>query len=202
MLSAVNTQRVDGRYLVSSMTAREAIKDDRCGKSFRANAIQGSAMLRDAILRAKGLLPHQEKPEPFVVERPKVIVVPKFRHRKCKRGRPKGSRNKKPSPRDIRRVRNSATIGQIQAIVAQHFDITISNLTGASKKWKYAHPRQIAMYAARKTTAASFPDIAKQFGKRDHTTVLHAFREVETRLEEGDVKTIRAMHLIRREIGA
>ena len=53
MLSAVNTQRVDGRYVRSKMVAQPAIADAE-GAFFRANAIRGSAMLRDAILRAAG----------------------------------------------------------------------------------------------------------------------------------------------------
>jgi chromosomal replication initiator protein len=40
------------------------------------------------------------------------------------------------------------------------------------------HPRQIAMYLCRELTDASYPEIGRQFGGKDHTTIIHACRQV------------------------
>ena len=42
-----------------------------------------------------------------------------------------------------------------------------------------ARPRQVAMYLAKMLTAFSYPEIGRQFGGRDHTTVMHAVRTIE-----------------------
>ena len=42
-----------------------------------------------------------------------------------------------------------------------------------------ARPRQIAMYLCKTLTTRSYPDIGRRFGNRDHTTVLHAVRQIE-----------------------
>jgi chromosomal replication initiator protein len=44
-----------------------------------------------------------------------------------------------------------------------------------------SHPRQVAMYLARKLTRMSTPDIGRRFGGRDHSTVVHAIHAVEKR---------------------
>jgi chromosomal replication initiator protein len=46
---------------------------------------------------------------------------------------------------------------------------------------RLSHPRQVAMYLARKLTRMSTPDIGRRFGGRDHSTVLHALKAVEKR---------------------
>ena len=45
-------------------------------------------------------------------------------------------------------------------------------------------PRQIGMYLAKSLTARSLPEIGRRFGGRDHTTVLHAIRKIESLLAE------------------
>ena len=42
-----------------------------------------------------------------------------------------------------------------------------------------ARPRQVAMYLAKQLTARSLPEIGKQFGGRDHTTVMHAVKRID-----------------------
>ena len=42
-----------------------------------------------------------------------------------------------------------------------------------------ARPRQVAMYLAKTLTSLSYPEIGRQFGGRDHTTVMHAVRSIE-----------------------
>ena len=48
-----------------------------------------------------------------------------------------------------------------------------------------ARPRQVAMYLAKNLTSLSYPDIGRQFGGRDHTTVIHAVKRIES-LQDSD----------------
>ncbi|MHB9023959.1 MAG: chromosomal replication initiator protein DnaA [Armatimonadota bacterium] len=65
-------------------------------------------------------------------------------------------------------------IGDIQQLVIQHFGISLGDLTGARRTQDLVLPRQIAMYLCRQLLSASFPEIARKFGGRDHTTVIYA----------------------------
>jgi chromosomal replication initiator protein len=46
-----------------------------------------------------------------------------------------------------------------------------------------ARPRQVAMYLAKMLTSLSYPEIGRQFGGRDHTTVMHAVRAIEQHMD-------------------
>lgn len=147
-----------------------------------ADARRGSKMLRDAILKAKGIVP--QAPAFDEVARARV----------SRRGFAKAG---------FRKVRLShPKIAQIQALIAIHAGLTLEEMVGRRKHNRIAHPRQIAMYLARRTTGASFPDIAFQFGGKDHTTVLHACQITAKRIAEGHEETILALHAVHRVIGA
>jgi chromosomal replication initiator protein len=75
------------------------------------------------------------------------------------------------------------TIPTIQAIVAEHFDISVEQLTSASRTNRVAWPRQVAIHLARDLTQASLPTIGKAFGGRNHATVHHACKRVSDRLK-------------------
>ncbi len=74
------------------------------------------------------------------------------------------------------------SIEDIQRRVAEEFDIRVSDLNGRRRTANIAHPRQVAMYLARKHTEISLQDIGDAFGGRDHGTVIHATRMVEQKL--------------------
>ncbi len=76
------------------------------------------------------------------------------------------------------------TIEEIQRRVAEEFDIRLTDINGRRRTANIAHPRQIAMYLARKHTESSLQDIGAAFGGRDHGTVIHAARSVEQKLEK------------------
>ncbi len=76
------------------------------------------------------------------------------------------------------------TIADIQRRVAEEFDIRLADINGRRRTANIAHPRQVAMYLARKHTECSLQDIGAAFGGRDHGTVIHAARTIEQKLEE------------------
>ncbi|MDP8175733.1 chromosomal replication initiator protein DnaA [Phocoenobacter skyensis] len=70
------------------------------------------------------------------------------------------------------------TIENIQKIVAERYNIKISDLKSKSRKQMFARPRQIAMALAKELTNHSLPEIGREFGGKDHTTVMHAIKRV------------------------
>ena len=71
------------------------------------------------------------------------------------------------------------TIDHIQQVVAHHFGLKVEDLKSKKRTKSIAFPRQIAMYLSRKLTDASLPKIGLEFGKRDHTTVIHAYEKIK-----------------------
>ncbi|WOK37250.1 chromosomal replication initiator protein DnaA [Sphingomonas sp. C3-2] len=71
------------------------------------------------------------------------------------------------------------TIDDIQRRVCTHFDVRHNDLLSARRSRAIARPRQIAMYLAKRLTPRSLPEIGRKFGGRDHTTVIHAVRQIE-----------------------
>jgi chromosomal replication initiator protein len=70
-------------------------------------------------------------------------------------------------------------IGDIIETIAEHFGVRIQDLIGRRRTRSISHPRQVAMYLARKLTPLSLEEIGAHFGGRDHSTVLHAERTIE-----------------------
>jgi chromosomal replication initiator protein len=80
------------------------------------------------------------------------------------------------------RQRRSISIGQIQAAVASHYNLAVSDLTSTSRMARIAWPRQIAIYLSRELTTTPLQTIGEAFGGRNHATVLHACKRVSDRL--------------------
>lgn len=89
----------------------------------------------------------------------------------------------KPSMREISRA------------TAAQFKITVSELHTSRRLRKFVWPRQIAMALCRELSGRSLPDIGQFFGGRDHTTVMHACREVDREMQTDNV-SFRAMMAI------
>lgn len=70
------------------------------------------------------------------------------------------------------------TIEKIQDVVAKHFNVRRFDLVSNRRTRNITHPRQVAMYFATLITPHSSPMIGRNFGKRDHTTVLHAVKKI------------------------
>ena len=60
----------------------------------------------------------------------------------------------------------------------------MQDLKGSKRSNDVAQPRQIAMYLCRKIAQMSFPQIGKEFGKRDHATVMHGYNKIEKEIKE------------------
>ena len=71
------------------------------------------------------------------------------------------------------------TIDNIQKVVADYYQMKLSDLLSKRRTRSVARPRQIAMALAKELTSHSLPEIGEAFGGRDHTTVLHACRKVK-----------------------
>jgi chromosomal replication initiator protein len=71
------------------------------------------------------------------------------------------------------------TIDDIQKAVAGYYNIKVPDLKSQRKLKAIAVPRQVAMYLCRTLTEASYPEIGKGFGNKDHSTVIYAFKKVE-----------------------
>ncbi len=70
------------------------------------------------------------------------------------------------------------SIAAIQAATCAHFRLTHDELLSRSRAERVVWPRQAAMYLAKELTEHSLPSIAREFGGRDHTTVMHACKRV------------------------
>ncbi|WP_439573045.1 chromosomal replication initiator protein DnaA [Phreatobacter sp.] len=85
------------------------------------------------------------------------------------------------SIRDLVRVAEPKRIKieDIQKVVAQHYNVSRSDILSARRTASVVRPRQVAMYLSKTLTLRSLPEIGRRFGGRDHTTVLHAVRKIE-----------------------
>ncbi len=85
----------------------------------------------------------------------------------------------------------SVSIEEIQKGTAGFFNISVEMLTGATRKQEIATARHICMYLCRRLTEAPLKAIGTEFGNRDHTTVIHACRNIASRLStDADFQTL------------
>ena len=78
----------------------------------------------------------------------------------------------------------AVTITRIQEAVSDRFGLSIVELCSQRRSQAVAYPRQVAMYLSRELTDASLPKIGKEFGGRDHTTVIHATSKITRLISE------------------
>ena len=78
---------------------------------------------------------------------------------------------------------------QIIKAVSSFFEISPSDLTGKSRNKEFIEPRQIAMYLLRDMLDMSYPYIANKIGKRDHTTVIYAYKKLNKDLDQNNSLT-------------
>jgi chromosomal replication initiator protein len=77
---------------------------------------------------------------------------------------------------------NSVSIARIQKAVADHYKLTVDNLRARSNVRHFLVPRQVAMYLCKRLTKKSYPEIARDFGGKHHTTVIHSVEKISNSL--------------------
>jgi chromosomal replication initiator protein len=76
------------------------------------------------------------------------------------------------------------SIERIQTAVSDRFGLSLEELCGDRRSQNIVYPRQVAMYLSRELTDASLPKIGREFGGRDHTTVIHATSKIARMIRE------------------
>ncbi len=89
------------------------------------------------------------------------------------------------------------TIDDIQKKVASHYNIKASEMSSTRRVRTIVRPRQIAMYLSKILTPKSLADIGAKFGKKDHTTVMHAVKKVEQLMSQ-DIDVREEVNLLTR----
>jgi chromosomal replication initiator protein len=90
---------------------------------------------------------------------------------------------------------------EIMKKICHYYNVRMSDLLSPRRSRNIARPRQMAMYLSKNMTSRSYPEIGKQFGNRDHTTVMHAVRKIEE-LKSQDSQISDDAELLRRMLEA
>lgn len=78
---------------------------------------------------------------------------------------------------------------QIIERCAKHFQIAVEDITGPKRDKDIVVPRQVAMYMLRSELHLSFPKIARELGRKDHTTAIHSVEKIEKEVSyDADIK--------------
>lgn len=88
-------------------------------------------------------------------------------------------------------------IDDILRIIGKHYNVPKADLLSPRRARSIVRPRQIGMYLAKTLTTRSLPEIGRRFGGRDHSTVLHAVRKIESLMQQDD-KLAREIQLLAR----
>jgi chromosomal replication initiator protein len=76
-----------------------------------------------------------------------------------------------------------ASPSTVMVAVAEHYQVSVENLKGTSRRREISQARQMGMYLMRQHTNLSLPKIGDEFGGKDHTTVLYSCTKVEKQLK-------------------
>ena len=99
----------------------------------------------------------------------------------------------------LRANQRRVTIDEIQRRVSDHYRIRQAEMSSARRAREVARPRQVAMYLAKQLTPRSLPEIGRRFGGRDHTTVIHAVKQIE-KLRQLDAELDADVRLLIRQL--
>jgi chromosomal replication initiator protein len=99
----------------------------------------------------------------------------------------------------LRATQRRITIDEIQRRVSDHYRIKQAEMSSARRAREVARPRQVAMYLAKQLTPRSLPEIGRRFGGRDHTTVIHAVKQIE-KLRQTDAELDADVRLLIRQL--
>ncbi len=77
----------------------------------------------------------------------------------------------------------SISMDTVQRVVAEHYNISLSDIKGKKRNSKVTFPRQIAIYIGRTLLDYSYPELGEEFGGRDHTTMMHSYEKISDQLK-------------------
>ncbi len=83
----------------------------------------------------------------------------------------------------VKNISKEITVGFIQELVADHFEVSVDKLQGKTRKRQVVIARQLSMYLAKKMTNQSLKAIGENFGGRDHSTVIYSCKAVQDLLD-------------------
>jgi chromosomal replication initiator protein len=113
-------------------------------------------------------------------------------------GRPANAALVRETLRDLPDADRPVSVATIKAVVSEAFAIPVAELESAKRSQVVVAPRQLAMYLCRELTDATLPAIGREFGGRDHTTVLYAVQKISRRLHHDRREYDQVDDLIRR----
>ena len=87
---------------------------------------------------------------------------------------------------DIKGETKVISSAYIQDVVAKYYNISVNDLKGQKRSNDVTFPRQIAMYLCRNVAQMSMPQIGRDFGNRDHSTVMHACDKIEKEIKTNE----------------
>jgi chromosomal replication initiator protein len=97
-------------------------------------------------------------------------------------GRPASAALVRETLRDLPDSDTPVSVATIKQVVSEAFGIPVPELESPKRSQAIVAPRQLAMYLCRELTDATLPAIGREFGGRDHTTVLYAVQKITRRL--------------------
>jgi chromosomal replication initiator protein len=83
----------------------------------------------------------------------------------------------------LKGAERDVTVESIQKTICDYYHVKVGDLKANRRTKNIVLPRQVAMYLCRKHTAISFPSIGDKFGGRDHSTVIHAAKNIEHKIK-------------------
>lgn len=149
-----------------------SLHHDRLTPSQRGAVAHRMRFLADIAAKAKEC----NKPKPAPTPEPEPVVV------ECVAPAPA------PIPQMI--PRRHPSIEHVMAVAARRFGILVPDLQSSQRQKQLSYARHVAMFVAHEITFKSYPEIARRFGGRDHTTCIHAVRKIFGLIVAGDAATI------------
>ena len=96
-------------------------------------------------------------------------------------------------------AQKEVTPDMIIKIVAEHFNISVSDITSKKKSQDIVYPRQLIMYLCRTLTDVALSVIGKKIGNRDHTTVIHGYEKIQKEMEKNE-KVKKDLEILKKKI--
>ena len=85
----------------------------------------------------------------------------------------------------------------IQKVIADFYNISVSDINKPKRAKKFVIPRHIAIYICREMTEYSYTEIGQEFGGRDHSTIMHSYEKINEQLKTDSTLAMRIQQLMR-----